>query len=76
MTGPEPSSLKCRWRVAAAVGDHRNGKVCGMGGKVHDFDVEDGGEAAKALGADAEAVDLVVELDAKLFDLGPGGRGR
>ncbi len=52
-----------------AVGDHRDGQVGRMGGVVEDLDVEDGGEAAEALGADAEAVDLLVELDAELFDL-------
>ena len=43
-----------------------------MCGVVHDLDVEDGGEAAEALGPDAEAVDLFVELDAEGFDGGFG----
>ncbi len=52
-----------------AVGNHGDGQVRGVGGIVEDLDVEDGGEAAKALRADAEPVDLVVELDAQLLDL-------
>ena len=52
-----------------AVGDHRDGQVGGVGGVVENLDVEDGGEAAEPLGSDAELVDLVVELDAQLFDL-------
>ena len=59
-----------------AVGDHGDGQVGGVGGEVHDLDVEDGGEAAEALGADAELVDLVVELDAERFDLGFGAARR
>ena len=58
-----------------AVGDHGDGEVGGVGGVVEDLDVEDGGEAAEALGADAEAVDLVVELDAEFFDVGFGAAG-
>ena len=38
-----------------AVGDHGDGQIGGVGGKVQDLDVEDGGEAAEALGSDAEA---------------------
>ena len=67
-TGPLPSRWK--WSVAGggAVGDHGDGEVGGVGGVVEDLDVEDGGEAAEALGSDAELVDLVVELDAEFFD--------
>ncbi len=36
-----------------AVGDHGDGEVGGVGGVVEDLDVEDGGEAAEALGSDA-----------------------
>ena len=43
-----------------------------MGGVVLDLDVEDGGEAAEALGADAELIDLGVKLDAEFFDVGEG----
>ena len=57
-----------------AVGDHGDGEVGGVGGEVEDLDVEDGGEAAEALGSDAELVDLVVELDAEFFDVGLRGR--
>ena len=53
-----------------AVGDHGDGEVGGVGGEVEDLDVEDGGEAAEALGADAEGVDLLVDFDAELFDVG------
>ena len=59
-----------------AVGDHGDGEVGGVGGVVEDLDVEDGGEAAEALGADAELVDLVVELDAEFFDVGLCGPRR
>jgi hypothetical protein len=52
-----------------AVGDHGDGQVGGVGGELHDLDVEDGGEAAETLGADAELVDLGVELDAEGFHL-------
>ncbi len=57
-----------------AVGDHGDGEVGGVGGVVDDLDVEDGGEAAEALGSDAELVDFVVELDAEFFDVGLRGR--
>ena len=43
-----------------AVGDHGDGQIGGVGGAVEDLDVEDGGEAAEALRADAELVDAVV----------------
>ena len=61
-------------RVAGggAVGDHGDGQVGGVGGSVEDLDVEDGGEAAEALRADAEAVHLVVEFDAEFFGRGFG----
>ena len=55
-----------------AVGDHGDGEVGGVGGVVEDLDVEDGGEAAEALGSDAEVVDFVVEFDAEFFDVGFG----
>ena len=63
-----------------AVGDHGDGEVGGVGGEVLDLDVEDGGEAAEALGSDAELVDFGVELDAEFFDVGefapgPGAGG-
>ncbi len=58
-----------------AVGNHRNRKVCRVGWEIHDLYVENGGEAAEALCADAEAVDLVVDVDAQLFDLGLGAAG-
>ncbi len=61
-------------RVACggAVGDHGHGQVGGVAGRVEDFDVEHGSEAAEPLCADAEAVDFVVELDAELFGRGFG----
>ena len=64
-------------RVArgGAVGDHGDGQIGGVGGGVEDLDVENGGEAAEALSADAEAIDLVVEFDAKLFGGGFGAAG-
>ena len=52
-----------------AVRDHRHRPVGGVHGIGVDLDVEHGGQAAEALRADAERVDLVVELDAQLLDL-------
>ena len=59
-------------RVArrGAVGNHRHRLVGGMCRIGADLDVEHGGQAAQTLRADAERVDLVVELDAQLFNLG------
>ena len=56
-------------RVArgGAVGDHRNGFGGGVRRPAFDLDVENGGEAAKALCADAERIDLVEDLDAQAF---------
>ncbi len=59
-----------------AVGNHGDGQIGGVGGSVEDLHIEHGGEAAEALRADAEAVDLVIELDAEFFGRGLGGRGR
>jgi len=58
-----------------AVGDHGDGEVCRVSGEVPDLDVEDGGEAAEALGSDAELVDFGVEVDAEFFDVGEFGAG-
>ena len=68
------AAVEVEVRVASggAVGDHGDGEVGGVGGVVEDLDVEDGGEAAEALGSDAEVVDLVVEFDAEFFDVGLG----
>ena len=65
-------------RVArgGAVGNHGDGQIGGVGRRVEDLDVEHGGQAAQALRADAEAVHLVVELDAQLFGGGFAGRAR
>ena len=70
------AAVEVEVRVAGggAVGDHGDGEVRGVGGVVEDLDVEYGGEAAEALGSDAEVVDFVVELDAEFFDVGFGGR--
>ena len=43
-----------------AVGDDGDGEIRRVGGAVEDLDVEDGGESAEALRADAELVDAVV----------------
>ena len=65
-------------RVArgGAVGNHGDGQVGGVGRGVEHLHVEHGGQAAESLRADAEAVDLVVELDAQLFGRGFRDRGR
>ncbi len=39
-----------------------------MGRVIHDLDVEHGGQATQALGADAQLVDLLEQLQAHLFD--------
>ena len=59
-----------RMARGGAVGDHGDGQIGGVCGSVEHLDVEDGGEAAESLGADAEAVDLVVKLDAEFFSSG------
>ncbi len=38
-----------------------------MGRVIHDLDVEHGGQATQALGADAQLVDLVEQLQADFF---------
>ena len=60
-----------------AVGNHRHRQARRVGGVVEDLDVEHGGEAAKALGADAERVDLVEQFEAQFLDAaeGPAARG-
>ncbi len=56
-------------RVAGggAVGDHRHRQVGGVGRVVLDLDVEHGGQAAQALRADAQRVDLVEQLEAQFL---------
>ena len=62
-----PSRWMWAWRVAAQLGMAT--EISSVGGVIENFDIEDGSEMAKALRADAELVDLVVELDAKLLNL-------
>ena len=50
-----------------AVGDHRNRQIGGVRRIVLHLYVEHRGESAEALGANAEGVDLVIELQAQLF---------
>ena len=59
-------------RVArrGAIGDHRHGLARRMAGIVVDLDVEDGGQAAQTLRANAQRIDLVENLDPHLLDLG------
>ena len=52
-----------------AVRDHRDRLRGRVRGVRPDLDVEHGGEAAEALRADAERVDLLVERDAQLLEL-------
>ena len=58
---------KVRVARGRAVGNHRDGKIGGVGWIVLHLHVEDGGEPAESLRADAERVDLLIELDAQLF---------
>jgi hypothetical protein len=44
------------------------GSEGGVGRVVHDLHVEHGGQAAQALGADAQLVDLLEQLQAHFFD--------
>ena len=50
-----------------AVGNDGDGLVGGMGGEVFHFDVQHRGQATQALGADAQAIDLVEQLQAQFF---------
>ena len=50
-----------------AVRDHRNRLVGGVGGIVPHLHVEHRGQAAQALGADAQAVDLFVQFEAQFL---------
>ena len=57
-----------------AVRDHRH-RLAGGVGRVHrDLHVEHGGQAAQALRADAQRVDLVAQLDAQLLESCSAGR--
>jgi hypothetical protein len=58
--GPEPSRWKCDVAGRGAVRDHRHRQVGGMRRVVEDLDVEHGRQAAQALGADAQRVDLFI----------------
>src|SRR5690606_29714458 len=58
-----------------AVGDHRHRQVGGMGRVVLDLHVQHGGQAAQALGADAEGVDLLVQLQPQLLGAVGGAAG-
>ena len=50
------------------VGDHADRQTRGVGRVILDLNVEDGGQAAEPLRADAERIDLLKELDAQLLD--------
>jgi hypothetical protein len=66
--GPEPSSTNARAAWPRSWGSWRPAgwrRAWGSG----DLDVEHGGQAAQALGADAQRVDLLVELDAQFLGL-------
>src|SRR3990167_2013754 len=51
-----------------AVGDHAHRQAGGVGRVIHDLDVEHGGQAAQALGTDAQLVDLLEQFQAQFFD--------
>ncbi len=52
-----------------AIGDHCNRQIGSVGGVIPDLDVHDCGQPAQTLCADAECIDLVVDLQSQL--LGP-----
>ncbi len=56
-------------RVArrGAIGDHGDRLRRGVGRPILDLDVEHGGKAAQPLRADAERVDLFIQLDAQFL---------
>ena len=56
-----------------AVGNHRDGQIGGVGGVFLHLHVEDGGESAQSLRADAQGIDLLIELDAQFFGAIFGG---
>ena len=60
---------KVRVAGGGAVGDHGHGLADRVRGVHLDFDVEHGGQATQALRANAQGVDLVVEIQAQLFNL-------
>ncbi len=62
-TGPWPSSTKWAWRVAAQFGIIAIGKIRCVGWVVPNLYVENSGQAAQSLCADAECIDLLVEID-------------
>ena len=66
-----PAAVEHEVRVPRrrAVGIIATGFDAACVGNVADLDVEHGRQAAEALGADAERVDLLVELDAQLLEL-------
>src|SRR5690606_24736090 len=72
--GDRAAAVQGEVRVAGggAVGDHRHRQVGGVGRIVLDLDVQYRGQAAQALGADAQRVDLLVDLQAQFLD--PVGR--
>ena len=66
LAGPEPSRWKWQWRVAAQLGTSATGRLAAWGVVQH-LDVEHGGQAAEALGADPQRVDLSIQLEAQFF---------
>ena len=61
---------KVRMPRGGAVGDHRHGLVRRVRRVIQNLHVEHRGQAAEALRADAECIDLVVELDAHFLEFG------
>ena len=65
-------SARGAWRRNSGIMRHRLGRRVRR--VIVDLHVEHGGQAAQPLRADAERVDLVVELDAQFFDRGSRAR--
>ena len=61
---------KVRMACGSAVGNHGHRFAGCMGGVHLDFDVQHRGQAAQALGANAQCVDLFKELQAHVFERG------
>ena len=54
----------------SAIGNHGHGFACCVGRVHFDFDVQHRGEATQTLSTNAQGVDLFIQLQAQVFNLG------